>query len=1280
MIRGRIYFGVVLQVFLLVSLSFSFSYIFGEAHKDYDIYGVEDRVGGVGGFTFNVLGKIVEFVFSDVGLASAAELSPEDFSGPHTCPVSNNGSICQQFIASQCEDNCAVGCIPNERGQTDECRIGTCFDPNEGTCLAGSPKAACTDEGGEWFNDPNENVPICREGCCVINGEQTFLGTARECEKEGEYGKSVEFLPEIDSELACLALGATQEEGACTFSSGDFGETNTCRFTTHSSCLQIGGQFSSGFLCSHPDLNTNCEAQDSVSCIDGKDEVYWLDSCGNRENIYDINKVKSLNNYKILSKQESCSLGDSANPLENQESCGSCNYVLGNVCGAKTEDEKLSDSEQDFVCKSLDCVDSQGQIRRSGESWCAYQGAIGLSDDEKRSRDTPGSRHFRETCFDGEVREEACQDYRNEICVESQELIPDGGGDSISFASCRINRWQECLEYNSEEDQDEKINLCNSNPDCYINQVNVDSDFNFNICAPKYPAGFDLDRNLEGAESICGFASQRCTSIFVKKLSGKWKCESNCNCEDGIFAEELNDLCISLGDCGAIANFNGDLSESYRVSRAPGLSQGYLDEVESYSEVRGGEFADPGNLSQFLGSLGIPGDLGKGEFNDPNAAFVAQISKNSGAAGTLLTLAANTGTGASLLKVAGIVGKVGYTGATGTVYAATGTGFGGALSGVLAGAAAASLVIQISGVSGGLPEWAVYGLIAVGTGIGVFAGTTSIALGATTVGEGVAAAGVGVAGSAAGAGSLFAAAAAAFIWAAVIVGVIVGVLKLLGTGKTRKKIYEFQCKAWQAPFGGSGCYKCGADGFPCSEYACKSLGQTCEFINKGTGDETCVDINPNDLIPPRIKLNEDVLAEGQRYENIGEFGFKIVKEEGDGCVGEYEQITIGVESDEPMICASDFVRTTEFDEMSGDFGRGVFLREQTQNILVPSLDSLGVPGFDPDRRADLSLYVRCKDKSGNEAVRESVIEMCVGPGNDISPPRIRRGQPVLEDIRFDSTGENISIYTSEPAECRWDLEDKDYEFMESEMFCANDLDEQTIFGWQCFTEVPVVGEKNIYNIRCLDQPWLNESEKVGDRRSNSKSLPFNLTRSSENLKIVSISPMNETLVFKTDPATVEVIVKTEGGVDGNAQCFYEFNGNKIPFLDTYRKVHRQPFNEFLRGNKELNIVCEDVAGNVASETSKFRIEIDTNAPDVTRAYVRAGNLFIGTNEDAECRVSKIKEVKKVDGCGFNFEDGEKMSGTGQKHTLDFEPGITHYVKCKDELDNVPGRCSIILKG
>src|SRR3990167_8993583 len=271
-----------MQVIILICSLFSFSYMMSEAYNSEAIIKENSSF-------FKMYKKIVYTLISDKNLVSAE-------STIYTCVKDKNNSICQEYVVSnaqdieKCNSICSSSCVPSQRKDISECKIGTCYDKTEGKCQAGAPKSICEVSGGKWF------------------------------EKEFE---------------------------------------KTCKFTTKESCIGLRGEFKENKLCSSEELKTNCIPQQKTECVEGKDEIYWFDSCGNRENIYTgstiAEKKKSDNNGLILSKNNSCDLGGSTGPLKNQANCGNCNYLTGSICGQKTGSEKLSDNSQNFVCRDLRC-------------------------------------------------------------------------------------------------------------------------------------------------------------------------------------------------------------------------------------------------------------------------------------------------------------------------------------------------------------------------------------------------------------------------------------------------------------------------------------------------------------------------------------------------------------------------------------------------------------------------------------------------------------------------------------------------------------------------------------------------------------------------------------------------------------------------------------------------------------------------------------------------------------------------------------------------------------
>src|SRR3989338_442460 len=116
----------------------------------------------------------------------------------------------------------------------------------------------------------------------------------------------------------------------------------------------------------------------------------------------------------------------------------------------------------------------------------------------------------------------------------------------------------------------------------------------------------------------------------------------------------------------------------------------------------------------------------------------------------------------------------------------------------------------------------------------------------------------------------------------------------------------------------------------------------------------------------------------------------------------------------------DFNHTSSFEDMQFDLsGRSLFLRNHSMPIIIPSLNSLGFEGVDPNEKADFSVYIRCQDKNGNSNVNEFSVNYCIKKGEDLTPPSVTARSPPREEIAFDKINVNASVFLNEPAECKW---------------------------------------------------------------------------------------------------------------------------------------------------------------------------------------------------------------------------------------------------------------------
>jgi hypothetical protein len=500
--------------------------------------------------------------------------------------LENNGAWCQNAPQEECDENYLS--VPTSCEATSYCRLGVCINTREGTCLPNTPQRVCTDAGGTWDEREKNEIPQCQLGCCLI-GEQAAFTTSTRCKSLASiYGLDINYRTDIQSEIQCIAMAGPKVKGACVFE--DEYQKN-CKLATKAECqeMEIGDNivdFYEGYLCSAESLETICGPRGGTTCVEGRDEVYFLDTCGNLANVYDYERINDPLYWNTI-MNPTC--GDGAG---NQDSptCGDCDYFLGSTC--KKAERGNNPNYGNYICKDLGC-EYEGESYQHGETWCA--------DAEGTGESFPGSRDFRMVCYNGEVSVEPCADFRQEICIESEV-------NTFRTAACRVNMWQDCY---SQDNQRDCENL--DKRDCqWIEGVSilVDEEGNslaFNdegekvdaSCVPLNAPGFDFWEEETDADEICTLASTVCyveyaAGVGEGGLIGKQgkpydakcmekcreeclindpinicnrkceeKCPSQCVNDDDDYTikdswlEDMNNICRAIGDCGSDVNYVG---------------------------------------------------------------------------------------------------------------------------------------------------------------------------------------------------------------------------------------------------------------------------------------------------------------------------------------------------------------------------------------------------------------------------------------------------------------------------------------------------------------------------------------------------------------------------------------------------------------------------------------------------------------------------------------------------------------------------------------------------
>ena len=578
------------------------------------------------------------FAFSYI-LSSGLEIAEAATQG--CCTKTKDNVTCQDVSN---EDECASSLFPAKCEQMADCKRGCCID-NRGLCSAGSPKSGC--ENGKWIDDANCNILECRKGCCIL-GDNTEFTTEKYCQYLSDFYGFPFDLRQNTNQLECLGLSKTQKIGACLI--GD----NACKFGEEVDCLKMNGKFKEGLLCTNPQLNTTCKKTENTICVEGKDEVYFKDSCGNIANIYDASKINNLDYWsKVIGKNESCNAGK--DNIENKN-CGNCDYLLGSKC-------------KNNICQDLNCkdapwiVENNGKIletkdRKNGESWCVYDDKVG------NGSDVPGSRHWRYYCLDGQVKNEGCEDLRQEVCGKADiENLPEPSTvvEKAESVGCVANRWRECVQVTTDayfgktndfkaiqdlfkklsespEARKEMKNKCEDIGQCDYYEMKLSKTPIVPVCKPKFPGGLNfwemnISEKKDTADLTCNVATSipyigTCVKITLTgDCSG---CVSGCDCGTEKWLKEANNICKSFGDCGANVNIAGDVSiDGYQSTigktnkTKPGklLPQAYLDSLKDLVKEKTKENVDIvyKNISNGtgLGGLGKIATSGGGGWTGP---------------------------------------------------------------------------------------------------------------------------------------------------------------------------------------------------------------------------------------------------------------------------------------------------------------------------------------------------------------------------------------------------------------------------------------------------------------------------------------------------------------------------------------------------------------------------------------------------------------------------------------------------------------------------------------
>ncbi|MDD4878722.1 MAG: hypothetical protein PHO02_06865 [Candidatus Nanoarchaeia archaeon] len=1140
------------------------------------------------------------------------------------CERTNSGESCRYTNVEDCNTE-GYQAGPYQRCEDSSfCKVGCCISP-DGGCSKQVSKATCESagEGYTWNPDATCNIEKCQKGCCVLGGVECKYTTAKRCSgiTADFEGLEIDFRNAVGSEQECTDICKQQDDGCCVKATGE------CTRTTRGMCGLSDGTGSDGFykdsFCSNELLQNacdpKCKPQAKMGCVAGLEDVYWFDSCGNREGV----------------------VTETIEGSDNPEGNGNCDYARGTLCSS-------ADANHDTAyCKSVNCkaedvsnyeqIEYDGVSRYNGESWCVYDSKPGPSSD------TVGSRHWRHICINGEEVVEPCKDYREEYCTQMDvEGVPP---DYVNYreSACVPNKAESCtLECNTAKEAEGDAELrsatradqkcCESTKrSCVWQWTNEEQ--TEGMCLPGVPPGINFWGDENGdvndeAKALCDARSTELPTQWRENaMEGlTWECIGSCQAYSLKYLQTNSLLCNSAGDCGAGYNYNQDWN-----------NEAYWRDWDKWS----------------------PSESDKKNFDEND--IVEGYEKS--------TIFSKEGIGDGIYQ-----GKVDYNDIHKGPLTSDFSMTGGEITGwVFTGLAVASYLGFMLGASI-LSGTFMYGLGAAGVAASLTAGATAAGaaeIGTQAIGQ------LGTLGYVSGTTGWVP--IVGWVVVAVMAIIMAFLLGFTFGADSEERTVTTTCQPWVAPVGGDNCGLCDEDPMhPCSEYRCRSLGQQCKFIaeNEGTTKGSCYNEDPNDVTRPNIKpwYADDGsekyplsvwkrlrTSEGpQRVEVHSEYPITVLPSStqynsGYEIIGElpsFSTIEFGIKTDnKPSQCKYDteFKPDMTFATAGSWFGDNYFSKEHNMTIY----------GLLPNKTYE--YYIICRGANGypkeDERVPPFKITFETGEGPDLEPPIFVGAVP--ENNGYIKAGDNADVlfYVDEvsPYKCKMAKADLDFNLMDMNLSCVTHAPESMLSAYgMCAANLSLQQGVNTYYIRCKDYPTSGTASNMME-----ESYVYTVIQS-EPLEITSVSPPAGT-VYYTRNITMQVAT-AKGAFSGKAICSYEETTTRMihgEFFATDAAYHEQTLGPLPKMTYNMQIDCYDSVGNEASATTNFSVEADTIPPNVIALYKDASGLHLTLDEEASCEYSNTR-----------FSYGTGTSASTESETATFPVTMTkYYIICRDKFGN-----------
>jgi len=1224
------------------------------------------------------------------------------------CSETEDENFCQYADKTECKPGSQ---IYNGRCENfDACKTGCCdltnvpsLNGQDSKCYTNVAKADCNAKGGNFLSDSSCNYQQCNSGCCVVGGE-CALTTEAGCKSLTSQfpDLNLDFRNDVIIEFECSGVCAVNKNGCCVTQDEN---ANNCNFASEQECNLKDGLFYEGRNCGEVPNGKcdDCKQKTNLGCVEGLNDVYWFDSCGNRG---DIVKSTDVSAFNELSE----TLGEEINSFN-----GKCDLNKGFKCGEISEN-----GVKHAGCVSLNCVDvwdnprvdedgscgdrindvkpndpcftddkfDRNNPRKNGESWCEYD------DNSGPGLDLPGTRHYRHYCENGVEKVDDCVGYRETICRQAEITFSDSS-ETMSYATCAPNRVinevqdcskcidreccqnidkRDCLWVSSDKDTTNKLlKEAAERKNQIVNKygkenvsVEIESDASLDkkgFCVPLVPPGNAFWQSEGNCDAVN--ANNVLKSVNVK-FAGvhEWDCEYGCRALGINFLKSSNQICNSYGDCGAKYNLAGEWGKGGFKREINGFERLVKDDPGDVPEKDMNYFKKEEKYD--LAATKNPDGKQCDSNGDDCTRALVEYAKNN----------------EFLKDIKDFSRFKNYRGA-----------------------------LNLGKIDSGSPR----------SDFGYVADIWTLHWFGNIAGKVIA--GLGVVGGALALGVAIAIGAAfvlltATIAAAALVVMSIVFYKFYGT---RTANVEVKCGGWQAPSGGGNCNLCNEPGerkffvndeneclgeynsetgectekidltangkHSCNDYLCKSLGSGCDTLNTVEGVKCiniCIPDNPENLQPAYIALEKEFEEKNKEMcrtniddnSELRQCETSVNSGIGFSNGGKIEinnyikansnfNLTFVTCNDKNCNeqayadCKWDYERKP-FDEMK-DFIEGGYSFKHTVSFKA---------GIDLLSGSTNRIFVQCKNRCGfpdTPSYPDLEFEFKVATAPELGAPRIIEINPKnngfiansLLNINNTMEAAKLEITLNEIAECKYDNLNLDYERMKNSATCVITSDNEQ----KCFIPLlNLVEGNNKLFIKCKDEKGNSNQNSLPDDNGynviGTKGLVIDYMKCKNNYGegCGEIFDNNFTLEVNT----------INGADNGNAKCGFGIGRVDVAFFETSdgekkTSLHKQ-FIDRNSNNEFESIFCLDDAGNIANSTVKYKLVKDNEAPKISKIYSTDKMLVVETTEEAICKYSNDKIGKLIE--YKNFDVTNEVV-----HSTSIDENNYFKVICKDIFEN-----------